>query len=1060
MKFCGACGSRVGNICNACSFENPPSFRFCGDCGTALTAEAAVASAPPGASDFPTPRTVDAGPPPLQAGAERRQVTVMFCDIVESTALADRLDAEEYREIVREYQARCSDVVHRYEGFIAQYLGDGILVYFGYPLAHEDDARRATQAALDIIAAVLDSATDRGHVLQVRIGIHTGQVVAGEVGAGGTRERLAMGSTPNVASRLESLATPNSIVISSETARLLQGWFELEPLGAVQLKGLSRERVAYRVLRVAHRSGRFELDDARRLSTLVGRDSELTLLSDKLECAMDGEGSIVLLSGEAGVGKSRLVQEIRDRALKDGFDCLIGRCSSMNHESSMLPMIELLEGMLGFESDSPPEWKLERLEKQLTSLDLEADQHVPLLAALMSVPYESRFPNPGLLPQKQKTRIFESLILLLTRLAAKRPTVMVVEDLHWSDPSTVEFLTVLVSEPPIAGLFILFTVRSEQNVVWAARSHVSNLKLSRLSDRDVKTLIESLTSDSALSSAMMQKVIDKTDGIPVFVEELTRMVIELQEAGEFPSVNQSDAKPFEIPETLQDSLLARLDRLGAAREIAQVGAVIGRVFSYGLLMQIADLDEKLVTTHLAQLVEAELLYQRGVIPSATFTFKHALLQDAAYSLLLRSARRELHSRVATAMIDGFASVATTQPELIAHHLTESSRTNEAIQYWLRAGMMALQRSATVEAVSQLNRGLGLLGALPDSSERDTNELALLTSLGAAYAGMMGYAAPQTVETFERASALSEKLGETPELFWATRGVWSAQLVCGKLSRSLDFGERCLRIAVASGRPDLRMEAHYTSGASHMFCGNLEDALTHFRHIRELEHPDRDMTGRMYTAIDVAVSAASLESQTMWLMGLSSEASEIMKEAMRLAEGLRHPSSLAFAHNQASWLAYAMGDRSEVAKHAKETVRLSEEFGLFFAPIGALYLSWTENDAATIAGLIQRICAGGSNVANSHFYSLLADAYRATGDLSAAEDALEEGIRWTQSNGEFFWEPELHRMRGELAHARGRTEDAHAHINRALESARSLRIAALELRAHESLQQLQSQLSSR
>ena len=890
----------------------------------------------------------------------------------------------------------------------------------------------------------------------MRVGIHTGQVVAGEVGAGGTRERLAMGATPNVASRLESLAEPNSIVISSETARLLNGWFELEPLGAVKLKGLSRDREAYRVVRVAHRSGRFELDDAKRLSTLVGRDPELTLLSNKLDCARDGEGSLVLLSGEAGVGKSRLVQEIRDIALQDGFDCLIGRCSSVHRESAMLPIIELIEGMLGVESDSTPAGKLERIDEQCKSLGISCDENVPLLAALLSVPYQSRYPDPGLLPQKQKTRTFESLILLLTRLSGKRPTVMVMEDLHWSDPSTVEFLTALVGEPPIPGLFVLFTVRSEKSVEWASRSHVSNLRLSRLSDRDVKILIDSITTDRALSSAMIQKVIDKTDGIPVFVEELTRMVMELNVAGNGLNVDDADSGSIDIPETLQDSLLARLDRLGAAREVAQVGAVIGRVFPYELLKNTARLAESLLGEYLGQLVDAELLYQRGVIPAATFTFKHALLQDAAYSLLLRSARRELHSRVADVLMESFASVATTQPELIAHHLTEACRAEEAIRFWLQAGMKALQRSATSEAVSQLNRGLKLIEELSQSSERDASELALLTTLGAAYAGMMGYAAPQTVAIFDRASTLSEKLGETPELFWAIRGVWSAQLVCGKLSRSLEFGDRCLRIAVASNKPDLRMEAHYTSGASHMFSGNLEEARKHFRHIRELEHANRDLTGRMFTAIDVVVSAAALESQTAWLLGESTDAQRVMSEAMLLAEKLNHPSSLAFAHNQASWLAHALGARSEVMHHASETVRLSEEFGLFFAPIGAVYVAWCNGDAATIASLIGMMCAGGSNVANSHFYSLLADAHRQAGELDAADTALEEGLRWTQSNGEYFWEPELHRMRGEIALASGRTDTAREHITRALESARQRRLVALVLRASESMQLLHSQ----
>jgi class 3 adenylate cyclase/predicted negative regulator of RcsB-dependent stress response len=1037
MKFCGACGARLANTCPSCAFENPPEFRFCGSCGHSLTA---VPIAPP-----PPP------PRPDRKTGERRQLTLLFCDLVDSTALAERVDAEEYRGIVRQYQAACASVIHRFDGHVAQYLGDGLLVYFGYPLAHEDDPRRAAHAALGMVEAVQALSIPGGVTLAVRIGVHTGTVVAGDISSAKTHERLAMGSAPNIAARLQGLAEPNTILLSGDTERLLHSWFEVESLGQRELKGVSRPVVVYRVLREARRNGRFELDDAKRLSPLVGRDEEDALLARRLTAAREGEGHVVLLSGEAGVGKSRLLQSMRARAIANGFTCLVGRSAAVHQNSALLPIVDLIEGLLGIDDETTAEARLERMEHQADALAIPREECVPLLAALLSVPLGNRYPVSGLLPQLARTRTFETLLTMLARGAQQRPIVFVIEDLHWADASTMEFLALFVNQPPIPRLVAVFTVRTEFALPWSARSPVTHLTLPRLGDRDVRRMIENLAGELQLPAALVQQVVLKTDGIPVFVEELTRMMLDLGLVdGGAPVTAASLASLIEIPGTLQDSLLARLDRLGDAKNVAQIGAVLGRVFPYDLLLAVSEFGEEELQGQLARLVDAELLYQRGSLPNATYTFKHALIQDAAYALLLRSSRRQLHERVATVLVSAFPTRAELQPELVAHHFTEAGLAREAIQKWQQAGMQSLQRSASVEAITQLGEGLKLLPEITNETERNSYELALLTTLGAAYAGMYGYAAPDTARTYARATELCDALGDAPELFWAIRGVWSAALVRGDIARALQLGERLLRAADVAGHDELRMEAHYTLGATHMFEGTLDAASEHFRRVLELDRPGRDTSGRLYTAIDVVASSMALAGQTAWMSGDLEAATRFSARALALADALAHPVSQAFTHNQAAMLAFANNNRDLVRVHAAETIRLSAQYGIFFAPFGAMMLSWANDDAATIQQMFGLVRAGGSNVGNTLFYFLQAEAELRMGDVGAAEASVEAGLALVAANGEGYWEPELHRLQGEIARTQDQADRARQAYERAVETAERRGFVPLAARAREGL----------
>ena len=1081
MRFCGACGTQLPVTCAACNFDNPPIFKFCGSCGASLAS--ATVAAPGGTTPASTPAVTIAPPesnakvapaaaPGVAVGesrldrsdGERRQLTVLFCDLVESTALAERLDAEVYRDLVRSYQRACAAVITGFDGHIAQYLGDGLLVYFGYPHAHEDDARRAALAALGMLEAVRTLPLETRvravtPALAVRVGIHTGSVIAGDVGTGSTRERLALGSAPNIAARLQGIADPNGVVISSDTERLLNGWFDVESLGLQELRGVSKPVAVFRVLREAKRNGRFELDDAKRLSALVGRDEELALLTRRLTMSREGNGFIVLLSGEAGVGKSRLVQATRVRAVEDGFTCVVGRSASVHQNSALLPVADLLEGMIGFETDANAEQRLARIESFVDELGLPQDDSVQLLASLLSTPLNAAHTPLSIGPQLQRSRTSALLVQVLARSAERRPHVLVMEDLHWADPSTLEFLTMFVDQPPLPGLLAIFTVRPEFEVPWRSRSHVTHLTLSRLSDNDVRTMIAQMSGASALPAAIVAQVVQKTDGIPVFVEELTRMMLELGVVEGGAPVNPlSLLHLMEVPETLQDSLLARLDRLGDAKEVAQIGAVLGRSFDYDLMLAASHYDEETLQKQLGRLVDAELLYQRGAVPNATYTFKHALIQEAAYSLLLYSNRRILHGSVADALVAQFPTIVATQPELLAHHLTEANRTAAAAQAWTAAGLFALSRSALTEALAELHRAVELIATLPASPERDAMELKTLTTLGTIYASTRGYAAPETVDVYAKCNALCERLGETKELFWVIAGLWVSAYVSGELHKALNLARRLARIA-EDGEVEMHMEAEYCLGATYRFMGELSLARQHLENVRQLDYPGRVIHTRVYTALDSVVTSASIAAECLWLLGDVARSNEMQAFAESESARLEHPLSMAITETGGAWLGVANGDRKEVTLRAQRTYALSEQHGLFLTAYAAIYLSWVGNDAAQLAHVLQMLLMGGARLGATHVYGMLAEVQHKVGDDSAALASLDAAEALMETTGERYWDAELMRLRGEVLVSSHRFDEAKVAYRTAIARARDRGAVPLERRASECLETLTAQLAS-
>jgi class 3 adenylate cyclase len=673
--------------------------------------------------------SVKAAPPMPEA--ERRQLTVLFCDLADSTRLAGQLDPEDLRQVIRAYQATCAAVIQRYAGHIAQYLGDGLLVYFGYPQAHEDDAQRAVHSGLGMVEAIATLNTalvrDHGVRLTVRVGIHTGLVVVSDIDSDDRPERLALGETPNVAARLQGLAAPDTVVISATTYQLVQGLFTCQALGAPPLKGLDQPLAVYQVQGASVAQSRFEAAVTSGLTPLVGREEEVGLLQRRWVQVQEGHGQVVLLSGEAGIGKSRLVQELHAIVAHDGSTRLTFRCSPYYQQSALHPVIEHLQRLVQAHREEPPEARLTGLEQALQRSGVPVQETLPLLAALLSLPHPEGYPSLHLSPERQKQKTQEALIAWLVAAAEQQPVLAVWEDLHWADPSTLEWLGLWLDQAPTVRLLTLLTCRPEFVPPWASRTALTQLTLTRLTRPQIEEMVRQVTGGKSLPAEVLRQIVARADGVPLFVEELTKAVLEahwLQE-GEDGYALTGPVPPLAIPATLQDALRARLDRLSEGKAVAQLGAVLGRTFAHDLLQAVAPLDKLAVWRGLVEMVQAEVLYQRGVPPQATYTFKHALLQEAAYQSLLKSTRQQYHQRIAQVLTAQFLETVETQPELLAQHYTAAGLAEEAVGYWQRAGQRSHMRSAYAEAVAHYTTGLEVLQTLPDTPQRAQQELNLL-----------------------------------------------------------------------------------------------------------------------------------------------------------------------------------------------------------------------------------------------------------------------------------------------------------------------------------------------
>jgi class 3 adenylate cyclase/predicted ATPase len=994
----------------------------------------------------------------------------MFCDLVGSTDLSGRLDPEDLREVVRAYQEMAAAVVRRLDGSVAQYLGDGMLVYFGYPQAHEDDPRRAVQAGLDIVEdlGALNERLDaqRGVRLAVRVGIHTGPVVVGAVGGGDRHEQLALGETPNIAARIQGLAEPNTVVVSAVTARLTRGAFVLEDQRAASLRGVVEPVEVVRIVAPVDASALDGDGAAVSRTPLVGRDEEVGLLLRRWEQSKERLGQVVLVSGEAGIGKSRLVETIREQALRDGLPRLTYRCSPYHTNSVLYPVIGHLQRALQLRDGDAPSLKLDKIETGLREYRLPMEEVVPLFAALLSVPLGGRYPELTLSPQQLKQQTMDALVAWLMEVAERQPALAVWEDVHWADPTTLELVGVVIDQSPTAPILNVLTYRPEFQPPWPMRSHTTPLTLNRLERPQVEAMITELAGRKPLPGEVVRHIVTKTDGVPLFVEELTRALLESSLLREEPDhwVLAGSLTDAVIPATLHDSLMARLDRLPTVREVAQLGAVLGREFAYEMLRIVAGMEESALRDGLAQLVGGELLYQRGRPPRARYIFKHALIQDAAYASLLRSTRQRVHQDIARALESRFPDTVMAQPELIAHHYTEAGSSAVAIQYWRQAGQRAVQRSANAEAVAHLQRGLELLPSLPDSPERARIELALQTTLGPALMATRGYGAPDVARTYERARDLCDQAGEPGELFSVLFGLWLLNLGRGRHAEARRFLEEGLALARRIGDSGLLMEAHMGLCATLFLMGELPQARSHGAEAVALYDPGehRGLAFR-YGNVDAGVAARLYLAYTLWALGHPEEAVTQDADAWALVQTLDHPYTHARYFNWSGILHQLRRDAPTVLERAEAAAPVAAKQGLAMvlavAPIIRGWAVAMQGRGAEGLALIQQgleaYRATGAGLQRPHFLVLLAEVHGMLGQAAVGLVALSEARAAMEESGERYYEAELYRVEGELLLTQDPPDEdgAEACFRSALEVARRQHARSLELRAATSLARL-------
>jgi class 3 adenylate cyclase/predicted ATPase len=985
-------------------------------------------AAPPGAVPAAlTPQEASAHVAPSVPEAERRQLTVLFCDLADSIRLSQQLDPEDLREVIRAYQATCVAVIQGFAGHVAQYLGDGLLVYFGHPQAHEDDAQRAVRTGLGILEA-METLSPRllrdTHVrLAVRIGIHTGLVVVGEMGSGGRHEHLALGDTPNLAARLQGLAAPDTVVISAATARLVHGYFTCHDLGTHALKGFETPVHVHQVVGASAAQSRLEAAEAMGLTPLVGRKTEVTLLRERWAQSAEGLGQVVVLSGEAGIGKSRLVRVLTERVVEARTPRLTLRCSPYHTTSALYPVIEYLQRLLHWHRNATPDARLAPLEQALQTAGLHVVEVVPLVAALLSLPLPAPYPPLTLSPQRQKQQTQEALVAWLLAEAAQQPVLAIWEDLHWADPSTLELLGLLLEQVPTARLLLVVTCRPEFRLSWAPRSYVTPLTLTRLLRPQVAELVLRVTGGKPLPSEVLQHIVAKTDGIPLFVEELVKMILEAglvrEEAERY--VLTGPLPPLAVPTTLQDALMARLDRLAPVKVVAQLGAVLGREFSYTLLHAVAPVDEATLQKGLVNLVEAELLYQRGTPPQATYLFKHALVQDAAYHSLLRSTRQQHHQRVAQALEAQFPEIVETQPELVAHHYTEAGLSESAITYWQRAGQQALARSANPEAVQHLTKGLELLATLPTASVRTQQELDLQIALGAALMGAKGWAAPEVEHAYARARVLCQQVGGTSQLFPILRGLGNVYGSRGSLHTARALGEQLLELAQREAAPMLLLEAYESLGNHVFFLGEYPVARRHLEQAIALADPSAQQALRLRHGVGPGMTCHAWIANVLWCLGYPVQAMQQIQDALHLAQSLDHPHSLALARHLAASLHHRRREAPAVQAQAEALLTLATTQPMpLFVGMGTYWRGWAlavqgqwEAGRIQIDQGLETVMAVGQRLGKTTCLLLLAEVMDQSSHVEEGRRLLAEAMAAFEANERGDMLTEVYRLQGEL-----------------------------------------------
>jgi class 3 adenylate cyclase/predicted ATPase len=1051
-RFCSQCGARLHLVCESCGFESPAGSRFCGGCGAPLSDILDAQRA-----DYSTSTGTSSAPDHDQR-PERRQVTALFIDMIGSTDLSVQLDEEDFRDIIYSYRDTCANAVRRFDGSIIRYVGDGLLVCFGFPVAHEDDPVRAVRAALSLLndmRQLNSQESSTNPLIHVRMGMHTGIVIAGDLRSSGTFETMGiLGDTPNIASRLQQMAPPDTLVISETTARLVGNLFELQSLGSHQIRGTQGATNLYRVVAERLDLGR---DALRAVHPMVGRGQELALLQDRFAQTINGEGQLVLIAAEAGAGKTRLVREFKEALAGTKVLSLTCYCSAYNQSSALYPIIELIRRALSLDSLGTLEDKLASIEGAFAGLESVTPDAVELIAELLELPASSS--KHELAPSQRRELLLDVLTHWLLRQSEQLPVLFVVEDLHWADASTSSLLARLIQRISARQVMAIFTFRPEFKAEWMLEAQGTRLGLRRLSPVEARILVKQMVGVATIPTDVIELIVTKTGGIPLFIEELTKTVLE----GNVSASSENDLRLASavdsIPSTLRGSLAARLDRLKVAKPLAQIAATLGRVFDGQVLSAVTGESEAALRDQLAELLRDDFLQQHGILGQAKYSFRHALIQDAAYDSLLKSERQALHRKIAEVLSSQFPAVVAATPEVVAQHYAAANLIEPAILHWEAAGKKAAERSANVEAASHFASALAALRRLPDTVDRARRELSLEIDRGSQLLATKGNAAPEVETVFSRACELSERLGEHHMLFRALYGLMMFCIVRGQLEKANTLGVRLVERAELANDRDLLLQAKRPLGLTLFYLGQFAVAKATLEEALRLYDPDRHRHHRFEYGSDPAVLAQCNLAWTEWFMGLADSAVADSAQAIDRAVQLDHPHSLGFALSFEASIRQARGEPVEALEAAERAINVGRKYRFpYWSAWGQMLRGWAvgklgdlREGAAEIEQGLADYRATGAELMRPYGLMLLAETVAAAGDAQHALNLLDEVAVTISTNKTLFCEPELHRLRGEfiLAGNRG-SPKALDLIRRAADLAREMGAQALELRATLSL----------
>jgi len=1034
--------------CAKCRTRLLPGAKFCTVCG----------------------RPVDTDEPEVG----RRQLTLLFSELVGSTALSKRLDPEDFRDLLASYHRVCRDAVDHYEGHVSQFLGDGVMAYFGYPVAHEDDAVRATLAALRILDGLKlanDGIGKRLHSpIHARVGLHTGETVVGEIGPGGVQDRLAVGETVNLASRVQSSASDDSVVVTAATAKLIPGHFELESLGAQKLKGFTDPIELFRVVGSTGVRTKFEASARGPLTPHVGRERESGELAAAWHEVLEGAHRVVVIRGEPGIGKSRIVHHFRQTVLDAPGRVLECFCSPLMQATAFAPIIEMLDRRIvdRARGDVSPQSKLEAMRSLLAEHSRFGPDAVPLMAALLSLPGADGSPISEMSAVRKRARTLELLREWSESVAERVPLALLVEDAHWADPSTLDFLDLVAPPRPGRRTLVCVTCRPEFAARWSG-PHVRTLELPRFNAVEIEAMITYVAQGHALPPRVLRRIAERSEGVPLFVEEVTKSVLEsavlrlegdrYELAGDFEQL---------IPSTVQASLLARFDRLGASRSVAQLGAAIGREFAYPLLKAVASIPEEQLRADLGALCRSELAFAQGDPPNSVYTFKHALIQDAIYGTLLKSARARVHERIFVALQEKFPERVTDRPEVAAYHAENAGRPDAAVLLLREAGMKALGRTAVAEAVKHLGHAIDLVDAL-EEPVRTSVEIDLQAAIGPTYMATLGWAAPEVERSSARLRELATSKGDGPKIFQSMWGLWTVDFLRGRLGSALVVAHDVLNMALAAGDPLLRVAGHHAVGYTHFYRGEYAEALRHADEglaLFDLER-EKQLVGLFQFSSSCAMW--TIRAQAQVVLGLRRQANESLHNWARLTDELRHPGPRAHLLCQQCFFFHAIDDVERVFElaSASRSLSLSEGFALW-VPIADIFLAWTDarqgNDALSaterIRSAMSLVHRGLTHISDIELATVLAETLLLANRPQEVSPVMEEALAVARADMQGHYEPELFRMQGEAAKAMGNTDRASAFYRKGIESAQRMGAKALQLRSAVGLARLTGDSSER